>query len=356
MAKKDLGQLSRELMEKDGFSVSGDFDDSESIPFDTPEGNGEVKVKENVVEDTLTPEPEQKVEESKVESAVVEPEPEVKVDEKVDVSESTEEKPDEGETLEDLKKLTPDELATKKKEYDRYNTQKAQENAKRAKELQQVQEDLIAAEGRMKEMYDQINKSVDPSKETNVNETEIEMLNRKLGTNFDELTDENQLILAKRQVASDETRVEEIKQRKIDEGNYEKEIVKRNIQKLQTDWAKLKEEKSIPDYLEEPVLSILFARKKQVPNLTVEQAYNEYMDSIPYTKDKESFLKFAKESKWAADLTASILEEAKVKRDKAGVIPDVKAGITSVKQGEQPKKGFLNLTEATKAFLKRGGK
>lgn len=347
---KTLGELTEEMMKKDGFDTTGDFSDSESVPFDTPEGNGEVKVKENVVEDTLTPEPEQKVEESKIESAVVELEPEVKADEEVDVSESTEEKPGKGETLEDLKKLTPEKLAAKKKEYDKYNTQKAQENAERSKELQQMQEDLIAAEGRMSEMYAKINEGVSSKKEFDRNETEIEMLNRKLGTSFDDLTDENQLILARRQVASDEVKVKEIEQQKIDKEKYREEVVKRNIRQLQVDWGKLKEEKSIPDSVEEPILSILFARRKQTPNYTIKQAYDQYMGSIPYTRDKEAFLKFAKESKWAADLTAIVLENAKVKRSKAGNIPDIKVG-TILEKENKLEQGFSSLDEATEAAL-----
>lgn len=348
-----LGDLVKKNMREDGFDLESGFEGE--LPSDKKdlELKKEVEVKEDVVEDTSTPEPEPEVEEVEEEIVVVEPEPEVEVEETVEVSEPDKEEIVVDDTLEGLKKLTPEELAEKKKQFDKYNTENAQKNKKREKELQQLQDDLIAAEGRMKEMYDQMNKKAETSKDIVPNETEFEMLNRELGLSLDELTDSNTIVLARQSLERKKLDAKKIEQKQLDEENYKEEIVKRNIAQLNVDWAKLKEEKKLPDSeeIEESILSILLARRRQTPNFTVEQAYNTYVNSIPYTKDKEAFLKFAMGSEWTDELTAAVLEKAKIKRDKTGTIPIVKTGAISPKK-EKPKQGRGSLKDATIAALK----
>lgn len=351
---KTLGDLVRENMEKDGFNLEGGFEGELPPP---PEKNLKLKEKkvevEETTEDVATPELEQKVEEVEVEPVVVEPEVEVEAEETVEVSEPKQEEVIIDDTLEGLKKLTPEELAEKKAQFDKYNTQKAQENAAFAKKLQQQQDDLIAAEGRMKEMYDQMYEKAESSKDIVPDEPELEMLNRELGTNFDELSDSNDIVMAKHFLEQKKFKAKEVEQKKLDNEEYEKKLVEKSIAQLDVDWTKLKKEKGVSDSEEvaEAIFSILLARRRQTPNFTVEQAYNTYVNSIPYTRDKEAFLKFAMENEWSADLTAAVLEKAKVRRNKAGNIPIVKTGVISTKK-EKPKQGYGgSLKEVTKAAL-----
>ena len=347
--KKDesLGELTKAMMDEDGFDSTGFFeDDSDVIPFDKPEDEPEKKVEgKETTEAVATPEPEQKTDEKEPESTVVEPEKELEVDTEVDVSEPIQEQIIENESLESLEKLTPEELADKKKEFDKYNTQTAQKNADLKKKLDQRQDDLIAAEGRMKKMLDQMNEKVESSK-TNPDETEYEMLNRKLGTDFDELTSPNEIILAKRQLKSEETRAQEIEEDKLAKEKYREGLIQENIRKQRIDWEVFSKEEDIPESMQEPLLAILFAKKQQIPNFTFKQAYEHYMESIPYTQSKEAFLKFAKKSKWAADLKAVFLEEAKIKRNEAGPIAPVKSGVVPEKESKL-KKGFDSIADAT---------
>ena len=231
---ESLGELTKAMMDEDGFDSTGFFeDDSDIIPFDKPEDEPEKKVEDKeTTEDVATPEPEQKTDEKELESTVVEPEKELEVDTEVDVSEPIQEQIIENESLESLEKLTPEELADKKKEFDKYNTQTAQKNAEVKKELDQRQDDLIAAEGRMKKMLDQMNEKVESSK-IDPHETEYEMLNRELGTDFDELTSPNEIILAKRQLKSEQTRAKELEENKLAKKKYQEELLERNIRKQQ---------------------------------------------------------------------------------------------------------------------------
>ena len=344
---KTLGELVKAKMDKEGFDTTGVFDDdSETIPFDEPEEKVEVK---ETTEDVVTPEPEQKEEKKEVEPPVVESEMELEANKEDEISESTQEKIVKDETPEDLKKLTAEELADKKKEYDKYNTQNAQRNAEAKKLLEQRQDDLIAAEGRMREMLDRMEEKTKVEK-VNLDETEYEMLNRKLGTDFDELSSNNEIVLAKRQLAFEETKAQEIESDRIAKEKQKEEWVKANIRQQQKDWETFSKEKEIPESMHEPILSILFAKRQQIPNFTLEQAHESLMGSYPYNKDKEAFLKFAKGSKWAADLKAVFLEEAKLKRNEAGTVIPPKGGVVPEKENKL-KKGWGTLERAKQAAL-----